>query len=266
MRSDQQPFGSAIDAAILSHAASDRRREICGVVTETSQTGTFHYHRLPNSAADPTRHFMIDPALLHALPPVRAVVHSHPNGPAWPSVDDMRQAQADDAAWGIVVPRGIADSGLFWFGGDITPSLADRGYRHGVTDCYALIRDWFAARHDLTLIDRPRAWGWWEGGADLYDAHFAESGFDRLAANAVLQPGDVALAAVLSPVINHALIYLGHGLVLHHLAGRHGYDPSRLPRREPAERWQRYIRFWARHPALRAQQGPQQGPQQEGKV
>jgi len=49
-------------------------------------------------------------------------------------------------------------------------------------------------------------------------------------------------------------------LVLHHLAGRHGYDPARLPRCESVERWQRYIRFWARHPAVSS---PAAIPQQE---
>ena len=261
MRSDKQPFGAAVDAAIMAHAASDRRREICGVVTEAPQADGFAYHRLDNKAADPARHFEIDPLRLRGLPSVRGVVHSHPTGPAWPSVDDMRQAQADDAAWGIVVPRGIADAGLFWFGGDILPSLDERGYRHGVTDCYGLVRDWFRAMHGLVLIDRPRAWEWWEGGDDLYAAHFAESGFHRLPDGAAPECGDVALAAVLAPVINHALVYLGGGLVLHHLAGRHGYDPARLPRREPVERWQRYIRFWARHPAVPS---PATIPQQEG--
>jgi len=250
LRSDRQPFGVAVDAAIIAHAASDRRHEICGVVTEASQADGFTYHRLANKAADPARHFEIDPACLRDLSPVRGVVHSHPTGPAWPSVDDMRQAQTDDAAWGIVVPRGTLDSGLFWFGGDIVSPLDGRGYRHGVTDCYALVRDWFRTMHGLTLIDRPRAWGWWEGGDDLYTAHFAESGFHRLPVGSLPERGDVALAAVLSPVINHTLVYLGQGLVLHHLAGRHGYDPARLPRCEPVERWQRYIRFWARHPAM----------------
>ena len=260
LRSDRQPFGAAVDAAIIAHSASDRDREICGVVTKASQNAGFAYHRLANKAADPARHFEIDPADLRDLPPVRGVVHSHPTGPAWPSVDDMRQAQADDAVWGIVVPRGTMDSGLFWFGGDILPPIDERGYRHGVTDCYALVRDWFWTMYGLTLIDRPRAWGWWEGGDDLYTMHFAESGFHRLPVDSLPECGDVALAAVLSPVINHALVYLGQGLVLHHLAGRHGYDPVRLPRREPVERWQRYIRFWARHPTVSS---PAAAPQQE---
>jgi proteasome lid subunit RPN8/RPN11 len=249
-RSDRQPFGAAVDSAIMAHALADRRHEICGVVTDTPQAGEFAYHRLCNSAAEPARRFVIDPAALLDLPPVRAVVHSHPAGPAWPSPEDMRQAQADDVPWGIVVPRGVADPGLFWFGGDIMPSLTGRGYRHGVTDCYALVRDWFRTQQGLFLIDRPRAWEWWEGGDDLYIAHFAESGFVRLEADATPRRGDVALAAVPGPVINHALVYLGQGLVLHHLAGRHGHDPARLPRREPAERWRGYIRFWARHPEM----------------
>ena len=253
MRSDSAPFGAAIDRAVMAHANSAPRHEICGVVTDrdtADMAGGFTYHRLTNLAADPARHFVITPAQLAGLPPLRAVVHSHPFGPAWPSVDDMRQAQADSVAWGIAVPRGHADSGLFWFGGDIAAPLTGRGYRHGVTDCYALVRDWFRQREGLVLIDRPRAWEWWTGDDDLYSAHFAESGFVRLAADTPPQRGDVALAAILGEVINHALIYLGDGLVLHHLAGRTGHDPARLPRTEPAERWRRYIRFWARHPAL----------------
>lgn len=251
---DRHPFGADIDAAIMAHAASDRQHEVCGVVTAAPTGRGFSYHRLVNSAADPARHFVIHPSRLRDLPPLRAVVHSHPFGPAWPSVDDMRQSQADSVAWGIAVPRGTADSGLFWFGGQIKPPLEGRGYRHGVTDCYALVRDWFHERFGLRLIDRPRAWEWWQAGAeDLYMAHFAESGFIRLSDDTPPRRGDVALAAVLGPVINHALIHVGQGLVLHHPAGRHGYDPSRLPRREPVERWRRYIRFWARHPAVSAQ-------------
>ena len=252
-RPDRAPFGEAVDRAVMAHANSARRREVCGVVTESAAAdaeGGFIYHRLANMAGDPARHFEIDPAQLRGLPPVCAVLHSHPAGPAWPSVDDMRQAQADSVPWGIAVPRGVAGSGLFWFGAGIAAPLAGRGYRHGVTDCYALVRDWFRVHAGLVLIDRPRAWEWWTGGADLYAAHFAESGFVRLPDGTPPRRGDVALAAILGTAINHALIHLGDGLVLHHLAGREGHDPTRLPRTEPAERWRRYIRFWARHPAL----------------
>ena len=246
--SDIRPFGRGIDAAVMAHANGARRREICGIVTSCRQAADgYRYHRLENSAGDQARHFAIDPAALAGLPQPVAVVHSHPVGPPWPSAADLRQSQADDVAWGIAVPSGQPHAGLFWFGGDLTASLTDRGYRHGVTDCYALVRDWYRDRFGIRLIDRPREWQWWHGDEDIYSAHFAQSGFVRLPPGAELRIGDVALAAVLGDRLNHALIHVGDGLVLHHPAGREGYDPSRLPRTEPAHRWRRYIRFWARH-------------------
>lgn len=258
-RSDIRPFGRGIDAAVMAHANSVRRQEICGIVTACPSAGDgYRYHRIANSASDPARHFHIDPAALAGLPPAVAVVHSHPAGPPWPSAADLSQAQADDLAWGIAVPSGRPHAGVFWFGGDLAASLTDRGYRHGVTDCYALVRDWYRDRHGILLIDRPREWQWWQGEGDLYSAYFGQSGFGRLPAEAELQVGDVALAAVLGARLNHALIHVGDGLVLHHPAGRDGYDPSRLPRTEPALRWRRYIRFWARHRDL--QQAGDEGP------
>ncbi|MGC6453398.1 MAG: Mov34/MPN/PAD-1 family protein [Candidatus Puniceispirillaceae bacterium] len=243
-----RPFGAAVDTAILAHANDDRRHEICGVVASDGGGKGPTYHRVPNRAATPRTAFVIDPQSLTGVGRVLAVVHSHPQGPPWPSSDDLRQSQADDLAWGIVLPKGQPHAGLFWFGGPVTMPLMTRGYRHGVSDCYALVRDWFAATYGLGLIDRPRGWQWWQQGDDIYTDHFAQSGFVRLPADAELAIGDVALAAVLGDVINHALIHLGDGVVLHHPAGRDGFDPARLPRSEPVERWRRYIRFWARHP------------------
>lgn len=245
-----QPFGAAVDKAVMAHANDDRRREICGVVTAGKGGATPVYHRLVNRSPTPQRDFTIEAAAVAGLGEVLAVVHSHPQGPPWPSAADLRQSQADDVAWGIALPRGRPHAGLFWFGGRIAHPLMTRGYRHGVTDCYALVRDWFAETHGLRLIDRPRDWQWWQQDEDIYSAHFADSGFHRLPADAGIAAGDVALAAVLGDVINHALIHLGDGLVLHHPAGRAGYDPDRLPRTEPVERWRRYIRFWARHPGV----------------
>ena len=250
-RPDHRPFGEGVDAAIMAHAGSERRQEICGIVTaDPASADGYGYRRLPNSAADPARHFRIDPARLAGLPPVLAVVHSHPDGPPWPSADDLRQAQQDDVPWGIAVPAGRPHAGLFWFGTGIEAPLETRGYRHGVTDCYALVRDWYRRHAGISLIDRPRAWQWWQEKGDLYSAHFAQSGFVRLPPDAALRTGDVALAAVLGEVINHALVHVGDGLVLHHPAGRSGYEPGRLPRTEPAQRWRKYIRYWARHPKV----------------
>lgn len=243
------PFGRPVNAAIKAHAAENLDVEICGAVVV--QDGTWHYERLANMARDKANRFHIDEGQLLALGPVAAIVHSHPQGPAFPSFADMRQQAAMALPWGIVVPAPHADEGLFWFGDGITYPLMKRCYRHGVTDCYALVRDWYAAQMQVSLIDQARGWQWWQQGEDLYTSSLAKAGFSRLDEAAVAQPGDVALAAILSPVVNHALIWVDAGLVLHHPAGRHGFDPIRLPRIEPAERWRRYIRFWVRHNSAR---------------
>ena len=246
------PFGRAVTAAIIAHGESDPTREICGIVWATL-TG-WRYQRETNRAADQRQHFEIHLAAMHAPAPHQqpiAIIHSHPDGPAWPSVDDMRQQQASGLCWGIYVPRALPDSGLFWFGGEYRYPIQRRPYRHGVTDCYALVRDWFAQEFQIHLIDRPRAWDWWHQDENLYAANFHAANFHRLPPDAPLQRGDIGLARILSPVINHALIWLGDGCVLHHLAGQHAYDQARMPRIDPAERWHKYIDHWVRHDRFR---------------
>jgi len=237
-------FGTAIDAAIMAHAETDPRREICGIVTGTA--GTPHYHPLSNAAPDPKNHFVIRAVDMRRHDEVLAIVHSHPQGPAYPSAHDMAQQTASALPWGIAVPRPHEHAGVFWMGG-ARPALMQRPYRHGVTDCYALVRDWFLTKRGITLMDWPRDWSWWDNGADLYQDNFAAAGFVMLGEEASLAGGDVGLLALRGPVINHAVIWLGDGLILHHLAGQDGFDPDRPPRREPASRWLRYVKYWIRY-------------------
>ena len=239
-------FGQAVDAAIMDHAAGYPDREICGLVRDRSKGAYYQPRR--NEAADPCHEFEINLSGMHDDKTVLAVVHSHPFGPAYPSCLDMTQQIASRLPWGIIVPPPHDDAGLFWFGGK-PEDLMQRPFRHGVTDCYGLVRDWYAVHRGLVLMDRPRQWNWWNDGEDLYAANFSQAGFVALGETAPLQIGDVGLASILSPVINHAVIWLGDGLILHHPAGRKGFDPSRLPRREPVNRWQRYIQTWVRYAA-----------------
>jgi proteasome lid subunit RPN8/RPN11 len=71
-----------------------------------------------NVAADRTRRFEIDPqALVDAHrtsrgggPRVLGYFHSHPNGPAEPSVTDRQQAANDESIWAIIGEAGVT----FW--------------------------------------------------------------------------------------------------------------------------------------------------------
>ena len=100
--------------------------------------------------------------------------------------------------------------------------LVGREFSHGVLDCYSLCRDWYFRERGVMLPDFERHDKWWDDGhSDLYTEHFAEAGFVEIDRKAI-QPGDAVLMQVQSKnlVPNHAAIYIGDGLILHHLYGR----------------------------------------------
>lgn len=216
--------------------------------------GAGRYVPLKNVAEDPQRHAMIDRRdLAHALATdnLRALCHSHPGGPDCPSEDDMRAQAELDVPFVIVSTNGQATSIPFAWGDQLRDDepVIGRAFRHGVTDCYALIRSWYAAERSIALPDFARSWEWWTEGApgekDLYRRHFADAGFVEVDRNAPRE-GDVWLAAVRSEVPNHAGVYLDGGLALHHPSSGLPYDPGRLSKRESIARWSPWITTWLR--------------------
>lgn len=199
--------------------------------------------RVKNCAAEPTKTFRVskkDMAKAQSKG-LAAVVHSHPNYPACPSEADMRGQMDTAVPWGIVATDGQAATGVTWWG-DCAPKapLDDRGFVHGVTDCYELIRDWYAQERGDRLPQFPRSWNWWRDGGDLYRQGFAEAGFDRIDITDA-EPGDVWLSQIHSDVPNHAGVLLDNGLCIHHPAARQPVDPKRRSRVEPIVRYMPYI-------------------------
>ena len=240
----------ALRAAILAHgrrlAVMTPPEEAAGVIIDGG------YRPCINKSPVPQRAFVLDPAEVLAggvKGAVAAIVHSHPGGPACPSHEDMQQQQQSGLPWVIAsLPTATTDcrEDVFVFG--LPPRIEPgAGYRHGVNDCYSLIRGYYAEEMGIVLPDIPRGWGWWHDGRDHYAAHYAETGFSPLGSDENLLPGDVFLARIRAPVINHAGIWLGDGLILHHLAGQLPHDPSRLPRKEPCARWYPFIQTWLRY-------------------
>ncbi len=242
------PPPAAEMAAMRAHAESEFPRESCGLVVGGA------YRPCRNVAEDPEAAFQVPRAEMAAAGgSLQAVVHSHPGGPRCPSEADMRGQMATAVPWGIVpvdagggAPRALAP--FFWGDGSPPPPLVGRPFRHGVTDCYSLARDFYRLELGVALPDYPRSWGWWlaDPDQDLYMRHFASAGFrevDGLSA----EVGDIALMQVRSRVANHAAVYLGSGMVLHQLGVGAEHDPSRLSCREPVARWRPFIRAWIRH-------------------
>lgn len=172
---------------------------------------------------------------------LRAVVHSHPDHGAWPSLDDMKSQISMGIPHGIVsVERGKTVSRPVWFGDQIKyPPLKGREFVHGVTDCYSLIRHWYYETWGLLIIDKPRDYEWWNKpdltpNNNLYEHFLAEAGFVEVKLDDI-QFGDGMLFRIASftnskAKINHGSIYTGNNLMIHQFLGL-------ASKEEPVGRW-----------------------------
>lgn len=90
-------------------------------------------------------------------------------------------------------------------------------------DCYTLIKDWYERERGVVLPDFERHDNWWnDGHSNLYMDHFREAGFEPVGQYPELEVGDVILMQIRSKngVPNHAGVYVGDGMILHHMYGR----------------------------------------------
>lgn len=214
------------ERAIRAHAEADYPRECCGLVAIIK--GRERYLPCRNIAETPNEHFVLSPedyAATEDQGEVIAVVHSHPDVPALASEADRVACEASGLRWHIVHVS-IPDDATTPQAGDIAtvePSgyeapLVGRPFAHGVLDCYTLVRDWYARELQIELPDFHRRDDWWLRGDDLYMQNFAAAGCEE--ASAPLRRGDIILMQIRADVVNHAAVYMGDGLIIHHLHGR----------------------------------------------
>ena len=223
---------------IEQHVARAYPSEACGLVIV--ERGRQRFVACRNTARDPVVGFRLNAdewAAAEDRGEVVAVVHSHPDAPAVASEHDRVVCESSGVPWFIVSVRardvafevGPEPTGEFGLSewARIDPvgyraPLVGRSYSWGVLDCWTLIRDWYQRERGITLPDVPGRDDpcWWEVGTDLMGDHYRAFGFRRMADDVDLEPGDVLLFQMRAPVPNHAGVYIGDGLVLHHMAGR----------------------------------------------
>jgi proteasome lid subunit RPN8/RPN11 len=215
----------------FAHAIEEYPRECCGVVIVFK--GRERYIRCANLAEDKNDAFIMSPedkSAAEDMGDIIAVCHSHPNQPPAPSQGDL--VECEKAAlyeWHIVNVQ-TNDEGQVVTGDTYSfkptgyeAPLVGRQFFHGTLDCYALVRDYYKREHGIELPDFPREDQWWEKGQDLYRENFAKAGFYELPLNAAgnldfnaLRPGDAFLMTLRSEKENHAAVYIGDGMILHH--------------------------------------------------
>lgn len=184
-----------------------------------------------------------------------AVVHSHTNGQDYPSSADMQSQINTDVPWGIVTCDGVNSGQIFWWGGnsaETLESLEDRTFRHGATDCYSLVRDYYRIKLNIELPEFPREWEWWTTDGDLLRNGFEKAGFSVVKGNP--KPNDVWLASLANrdAKLNHCGILTDNDLTLHHPGANIPVSSSRKATIEPIYRYLQNIQVWVRHKDLQS--------------
>lgn len=205
-------------AAAEEHAAWSLPAESCGLLVRAG--GCRPMFRACRNIAEEGS-FQIDAEDLAAVEDagyeVLAVVHSHPDqDDPVPSPADLECCDAGDLPWHIVgMPSRrwvtVTPAGLL-------PPLVGREFVYGRSDCYSIVRDWYRLERRVWLADVPRTSDTEPDGGSIYLPRLASHGWRVVAGEP--RTGDVLLMRMGAREPNHAALYLGDNLILHHLEGR----------------------------------------------
>ena len=210
-------LNEAVKTQIAEHAGRESLRECCGLIL--IRKGKQSYFPCRNIAVG-TDQFTIDPedyANAEEAGDIVAIIHSHVNLSPKPSQADLVSCEASGLPWFIYGHPMRTWEELYPTG--YKAPYVGRQWSHGVLDCYAIIRDWFANERGIFLPDFERHDDWWLKGENLYEENFEKCGFKEISRDD-LRGGDLIFMQIGAPVSNHAAIYLGDGIILHHIHNR----------------------------------------------
>lgn len=219
-------------ADFTAHAMRDFPRECCGLIVRDGALA--RYIECDNIAEDPEASFLVDPAFyLRHADNVLAVAHSHPNRSPEPSRSDIECSERARVPYLILsVPSG--ELRCYEPKGTAQP-YEGRPFIYCVSDCLSVVLDWYRQELKIDIDDAPRLpYGWWDEPerGNVFVEGFTKRGFVRVESPKL---GDVIIMQLAGRVPNHAAVYLGNSLILHH------------PGHQTSSRVENYGNFWRKN-------------------
>ena len=213
----------------LAHAKEEDPKESCGLLVDIK--GKEKYFPCKNLSNWSNQCFIIDPvdfAKAEDTGKILAVIHSHPTTQPIASQADMISCEDTNLPWHIVNPK--TEQWGYYEPSGYKPPLIGRHWVWGVTDCWALVRDWYKEKKGIILRDWERPITPEEFIADpMFERCAWRTGFRQLRPEEKLENGDLLFMSILTSGLNHVAIFID-GDVLHHLA-------DRISCKEPYNEW-----------------------------
>lgn len=202
---------------LLAHAKAQAPRECCGMVLNVR--GKLKYHACRNDSGDPDKFIIHVEDYIAGCDRGRlvAIAHSHTFTAPTPSVADRVQCEQTKTPWIIINPT--TEEYTVTVPSGFKLGLYEREFVHGIIDCYTFAKDYYAEL-GIVLPDFEREDDWWYKGKNLYVDNFQAAGFVQVPAEALRDHDALLLRVYDSSVPNHSAIYLGHGLIGHHMYKR----------------------------------------------
>jgi len=211
--------------AALAHAKEQDPKESCGLLLNIR--GKERYYPCRNLSMTDHQCFILDPedyVKADNTGDITAIVHSHPVTPPVASQADQISCEQSQLPWHIVNPK--TETWGYCEPCGYKPPLLGRPWVWGVTDCWALVKDWYKKEKNIDLIMgtrpiTPEKFMENPISKENGDGHnfLLQAGFRLLKPNEKLENGDVLLMSILANGLNHAALFLD-GEVLHHLTDR----------------------------------------------
>ena len=213
----------------LLHAKREDPKESCGLLLNIR--GKERYYPCKNLSITDHQCFIIDPEdyiKADNTGNIIGVVHSHPITPPTPSQADKISCEDSNLPWYIVNPK--TEQWAYLEPCGYKPPLLGRQWVWGITDCWALVIDWYKQEKNIELLDYERPITPEEFIKNpVFEKYLPSRGFRLLSSSEPLINGDVLAMSILGNGLNHVAIFLD-GDVLHHLT-------DRLSCKEPYSGW-----------------------------
>ena len=213
----------------LVHEKEQDPKESCGLLIELK--GKEKYFPCKNLSTYSQQCFIIDPddfVKAEESGNILAIIHSHPVTPPIASQADKISCESSELPWHIVNPK--TEQWGYYEPSGYKPPLIGRHWVWGITDCWALVRDWYKETKGIILRDWDRPTTPEEFIADpMFERCAWRTGFRQLRPEEKLQNGDLLFMSIMATGLNHVAIFLD-GDVLHHLA-------DRISCKEPYNQW-----------------------------
>lgn len=208
-------FSDKLINEIKSHVMESPMREICGLVVTNKRKP--QYVPCRNIAAK-NSDFEIHPedfADASDKYEIVCVVHSHIGINPNPSQADLIEIERNQLPY-LIFNYPTLNYTYTEPSGYEAPYVG-RKFVHGITDCYAIWRDFYKREFGIEMQNYHRDSEWWLKSQNLYLDNYKDAGFREVND---LQYGDIILMRVASQVPNHCAVYVGNNSIIHHIMGK----------------------------------------------